>query len=853
MEEHDAMIIALDVAVAPAVEMVGGKAASLFALASRGFRVPPFFVLTASAYRARVDGRIPDELKIAVRRSWDALGGDAHEYAVRSSGLAEDSADFSYAGVFETVLDVRGFDRLVAAIEHCWASHQSAIAAAYRAKRKITDDAAMAVVVQKMVRAEWAGVSFSADPLTQALSVCVINAVRGLGDKLVSGLINPEEIRVDARSGRMIERHASPDAEAIPDGLRDEVVRQTRLAGESFEFPQDVEWAVENNTLYLLQSRPITTVTGVFYNRALEPWGMQGNPDAPDRVWTRAYADEVWAPPLTPLFYDIQNLTVVTGQQLANAGDTAPVPTDVFKYFRAAAYMDVAVLERLFATLPPIARRPSLLPLLDAERRAALLKAPWNWRGTLARLWKFEVRKGRTFGLARNHRFLAAAWPGFLSVARTLCDVELPTLTDAQLDEHLAHVWQLAISVAPQCEVAVLYYAQDLRLFLSGLLERWCTVGDRLYAEVSAGLEHSESVRETDAIWALARAVRALGPAVVDAANSLDWKSFRGKAATLEAQSIVAGFEDFLRSHRHRGANYKDLIYPRWGDDPQLLWAHVRAFIAGDVTRPSEANARGGARRRESQRAALVAQRGPFAPLKRRVLRVLFRWNELYSGLRDNHRFYYDYVWYLVRGVYQEKGRRLRTAGLLADAGDIMFLVRAEIDALREGILPPAMASTRISVRRREWHETRAKLPPRFLRRGYVSDEGDAAERKAGPELVGLAASPGTVRGIARVVMDVADLARVADGEILIARQTDPGWTPAFARLAALVLETGGVLAHGASLCREYGLPCVTAINGATVLIVDGDFISVNGAAGTVEILRRGQDPAAGAKNYPFV
>ena len=118
---------------------------------------------------------------------------------------------------------------------------------------------------------------------------------------------------------------------------------------------------------------------------------------------------------------------------------------------------------------------------------------------------------------------------------------------------------------------------------------------------------------------------------------------------------------------------------------------------------------------------------------------------------------------------------------------------------------------------------------------------------------MGLAASPGKVSGIARVVTDVAELARVADGEILIARQTDPGWTPAFARLAALVLETGGVLAHGASLCREYGLPCVTAVEGATMRILDGDFVSVNGAAGTVEILRRAQDPAARAKNYPFV
>ena len=168
----------------------------------------------------------------------------------------------------------------------------------------------------------------------------------------------------------------------------------------------------------------------------------------------------------------------------------------------------------------------------------------------------------------------------------------------------------------------------------------------------------------------------------------------------------------------------------------------MRAFVSGDVTRPSEANARGGARRRESQRAALAALKGPLAPLKRRILRVLFRWNELYSGLRDNHRFYYDYVWYFVRRVYQEKGRRLHAAGLLADAGDIMFLVRTEIDALREGTLAPAVASTRIGVRRREWQETRAKLPPRFLRRGYVADEEEATGHKAEPGLWGLPRAP---------------------------------------------------------------------------------------------------------------
>jgi pyruvate,water dikinase len=190
--ERVTLIVTPEAALEPVSGAVGGKAASLLRLMARGFRVPPFFVLTADAYRLSPDGCLPGALRADVLQAWQSLGGDAHAYAVRSSGLAEDSADFSFAGVFETVLDVRGADELVAAIERCWASHRSGIADAYRTRRGVTDDVAMAVVVQRMVHAEWAGVSFSADPITQALSVSVINATRGLGEKLVSGQVNPE-------------------------------------------------------------------------------------------------------------------------------------------------------------------------------------------------------------------------------------------------------------------------------------------------------------------------------------------------------------------------------------------------------------------------------------------------------------------------------------------------------------------------------------------------------------------------------------------------------------------------------------------------------------------------------------
>lgn len=831
------MIVSPDCATDLTSAQIGGKAASLFALVRRGFQVPPFFVLTVDAYEASVAGKVGEELHAEIIRALQAIGGSEAAYAVRSSGVAEDSADFSYAGVFETVLGVRGEHELIAAVERCWASHNSSIAESYRQRRGVSDDAAMAVVVQRMVQAEWSGVSFSADPLTQALSVCVINATRGLGEKLVSGLVNPHEIRVDNDSGSILGETLPAGMDPLPGAIREEVVRQTRRAAESFGFPQDLEWATEGSTVFILQSRPITTVSGVFHNRALEPWLGHGRPDAPERVWTRAYADEVWTPPLTPLFYDIQNLTTVTGQQLANSGDSAPLPPDTFKYYRAAAYMDVEVLRRLFATLPPIARRPSLFTLLSPERRADLANAPWNWRGTLKRLWKFEIREGRTRGLTRNYRFLESAWPAFLSTARQLCDADLKVPNDAQLDEFLGKVWALAASVAPECEVAVLYYANDLRLLLAGLLERWCGEGDKLYAEVSSGLDNSETVRETDAIWDLARSIRESDEEVLELARRSVWKSFRARGDIPAVAAISSKFDTFVRLHGHRGANYKDMMYPRWGDDPELLWTHVQAFLTAAGTRPSRVNAASGARRVAAQKSVLSGLRGPVAGMKRRILRALFRGNEIYAGLRDNHRFYYDHIWWLVRRVYLEKGRRLAAAGLLASADEVVFLSRTEIEQLRIGNLDVVLAATRIGIRRKEWQATRSRVPPRYLRRGYAPDEGAAVDSVDRTRLLGLAASPGQVRGRARIVLEVAGLAQVADGEILVARQTDPGWTPAFARLAGLVLETGGVLAHGASLCREYGLPCVTAVEGATVQIHDGDLICLNGNDGVVDIL----------------
>jgi pyruvate,water dikinase len=374
-----------------------------------------------------------------------------------------------------------------------------------------------------------------------------------------------------------------------------------------------------------------------------------------------------------------------------------------------------------------------------------------------------------------------------------------------------------------------------LKLLLIGLLDRWVGAGEERYGNVSSGLDNSETVREAQAIWRAATSIRKLGARAVALAAGSNWQTFRTEARRIGAESIALEICRFLEDHPHRGANYKDVIYPRWGDDPDLLWGHVKSLTETDTPSPNDINARQADKRMAAQRSILNGLNGLMAAPKKAVLRQLFHWNERYTSLRDNHRFYYDYVWWLVRRHYREVGRRLQFEGKLALRDDVFFLVRSEIKALRLGA-DPSQYSARIAVRRREWDDTKRIQPPRFLRNGYVPDEAPAAQMLGLGALKGVAASSGRVVGRARVIYDVADLARVRQGEILVTRQTDPGWTPAFSRIGALVLETGGVLAHGASLCREYGLPCVTAVAQATSLIKDGDLLCVSGSDGLVTV-----------------
>jgi pyruvate,water dikinase len=631
-------------------------------------------------------------------------------------------------------------------------------------------------------------------------------------------------------------------AEAVAEvwKVSSEIARQLR-------FPQDIEWTWRGGQLYVLQSRPITTIADVYYSRGIEPWQNDpaADPDNPSRTWSRMLADETWVSPISPLFYNVHNSTPGRVGFIRSHGDRSPLPPDMFKYHRATAYVDVSVIRRMYEFQPRMARIRGIVNFLPAGTQESFRQAPWRWRGRLRRVlsYEFENRSMRSF--FRNFRHVQAQWPDYVAKSNQWLDMNLDALSLDELRAHQAAVQSEMVEVGTPCAIAVLSHASDVHLLLTGLLARWCvhlgSDGENLYARISSGLEDSETLRENEAMWEIANSIRELGPATAQAAQSSSWAQFRQVLLDhAQGAPIIAAFEQFWRDHRHLGSSYKDLIWPRWGDDIDLCFSMLKGHIGSKAERPSEIHARSARLRRDAQHEILASLRGPLAPLRRRILHWLFRYNGVYMAIRDNHRFYVDRNWYQVRRIYRSYGARLETAGVLNTRDEVFFLGMAEVQAALAGNLSGEEAARRVQVRRHVWEGTLRQQGPKFLR-GWVPFE-DSSRPSGAPaeaQLQGIAASPGSATGAAHIVYDVSGLSAVKDGEILVTRQTDPSWTTVFGRIGGLVLETGGVLSHGTSLCREYGLPCVTAVERATVRIPNGSRIELLGSAGTVRILDR--------------
>ena len=892
-------VIDFDAPDATVHALVGGKGANLGRMTGAAFPVPPGFTVSTEVHSAflqgdvldrvlaEVDGLdyddmaavgaatdrarviiaqtpVPDDVATAIRDAYDALGDDPY-VAVRSSGTAEDLTGASFAGLHDTYLDVRGADDVVAAVQACWASLFTDRATTYRAGRGFDHrEARMGVVVQLMVSSEASGVMFTGNPLTEANDEIVINSSWGLGEAVVQGIVNPDQITLHTDSLRVLEHHIGhkaiqlirnaegkgatevevPAERRDQRSITDEVIRELGELGRRVQdyyggLPQDIEWAVAGGRVYLLQSRPIT---GVNFAWDCEVDYFQKEEPVPDTVWSRVLADDVWTGAITPLFFSSRGEAWSIDYRDASLpmlADDKLAALRMVKYYRGEAYVN-AEAEKCFIRWAPPMARPGMAVRLPAEMQADALAQPFSYLDYVKVLSRARLvyKVGTPYGWMR---YLDDCFANRVDEARGLPAEELPALSDAALKRYIhrqvdfEHEYNRAL-IWP----GMFYYVRDMMTALMAMLSKWYTgEPDPLtaFTHLVTGTEKiTRTVREHLELNGIARTIRASEQLSKDFANNRDDAFFATLANSDEGRAFQGTIDSFLAEGGHRGHAERDIYFPRYQDDAGVLYRAIEAHTKSDedpVAMHEANNAR-----RDRLRADIEQNlRGQFlGSLKVEAFRYVLTYVLRFLEYRDDERHFIDLNTYSLRQAYQEVDRRIRERGRLDGERDFWFLSQPELFAVLDGTHSPALTAAKIAGRMQNFDRFNTKQwkPPKFLRDNRPLVE---ASESAGADgvLRGLPTSSGTITGTARVVPELSQISRVQRGEILVANSTDPGWTPVFALLAGAVTETGGLLSHTSCLAREYGFPAVQVEN-AMQLIPDGATITIHGDTGSVTI-----------------
>lgn len=814
---------------------VGGKGANLARLTAAGLPVPPGFIVTTAAYRER-DLPTWNAVATAIVKAYAALGGGP--VAVRSSATAEDREDASFAGQQDTFLNVAGDGAVLEAVRACWASLHAERAVAYRRSRQISEEAAaMAVVVQRMVPAEAAGVLFTRDPVDPEGSRMLAEAVRGLGETLVSGQATPDRWTLDRASGQVLS-HApavpASDSSPCPPCLSGEDLQRLASLGQQVErlygAPQDIEWALAGGELFLLQSRPITALASEREAlRREEIAALRRRAEPAGTVWARYSLAEVLPEPLPfswALWRKFMSGRGGYGRMYRELGydpDPALDEEGLLDLIAGRPYFNLSRDARLyFRNYPfeyPFARlkehpERAIYPALEVNLARApkgfLLKLPGITRRMVAAEKVQERAAEEVPGQLEREAF-----PGIATFAAAWRTRDLSGLCEREL-----------VTAFADCRARVMddFAAQSLKpSVLAGLALL------KLTAELKSALgEDARSAAE-----GLLSGVRP--PEEYDLARGLE----RLGAGELSPDRFLDGFG-------HRGPDEMELAAPRWREAPPVVssvpgggscpdtgcgrankthrWVPPPANGEAYLRRPGNSQGcegpGGGIPDLESLPAAGKVNR-------RKVSRYLGRARR-FTALRETAKHHLLLGYEVLRLLLLEIDRRF------ALAGGVFYLEPEELPQLLDG----ADLRGRIAARRKQRSLALSLEAPRVL----FSDDLEALGRPLVPAreaagLRGTGVSPGSAEGVALVVRHPQQVDSAAQDFILVCPSTDPGWTPLFLRARGVVLETGGVLSHGAIVARELGLPAVANIADACSRFRSGQRLHVDGATGRVTVL----------------
>ena len=788
----------------------GGKGRALGRLAAAGFDVPHFFVAT----------EIPDSAALDA-----ALAGLGEgPFAVRSSGLEEDGVAHSHAGQFESILNVARGD-VAEAIERVFASGDAQGVAAYRAERGLGASGRPAAIVQVMVPATFAGVAFSADPVSGRRDRVVVSATEGLADRLVAGEVDGSSWWIDAASGRVIE--SSGDAALLTADQIAAVTVLVRRVEQAFGSAQDVEWAFAADRLHLLQARPITSPLrdapiedpglAVFDNSNI----VESYPGIVSPL-TFSFASYAYAR-VYMAFVALLGVPQETVRQNRNVFENMLVRVNgrvyynLGNWYRALALLPGYALNRRYmetmmgvgAPLPDaVMAGIGGMPARGWGRLREYLRIAGVALGLVREAWKLP-RTARDFR-ARLDRALAATTPERLrAMPLTALAAEYRRIESDLLDR-----WDAPIVNDFLCMIA---FGASRRL-----LEKWLGAdGLEIQNDVLIGQGDIISARPAQMIRAMGMTAAA-DPALIAALESDD-------RAAVAASALVSPIAAYIAEFGDRCTEELKLESVTLDEDPRALHAAIGAAARSRAPAPVRSG--------DPTARLDAALRGK--PVRRVIARVMLRWAKARVRDRENLRYERTRIFGRARRLLLAAGRQFHAHGLIEDPRDVFLLTIHEVLGSIEGFATSGDLAGLAQVRRAEMERAAASEDPdeRILVHGAAFTAARtgrtpiAAEQ--GGERRGTGCSAGRVTAVARVVRDPRTQ-HIASGEILVARHTDPGWIALFASTSAIVVERGSLLSHSAIVARELGIPCVVGLSNATQWIEDGETIHVDGATGLV-------------------
>lgn len=855
---------------------VGNKALNLSLLQAEGFQVPYGFVVTTEAYeRFIVDNNFKEKISDLLKATkFDykknvvftskniqglILSGGIDKsivkeiekilsknkkielWAVRSSALAEDLAEASFAGQQDSFLNIKTKD-VIEHIKLCWASYWNERAISYRQNSNINHlECGMAVVVQSMVNANAAGVMFTADPITADKEKIVIESSWGLGESIVSGIVSPDRFTLEKKSKEIIERKISNKTKGIyfsgkgsvsseienskklvPSLTDEEIIYLSNLGQriESyFKAPQDIEWAISKKEIFILQSRGITTI------------------EKDQTLWTRGYSDEYWADVTSPLFFsllgeDLSKYVFKEGAKIMGYKELRD--KDLLRLHKGHVYFNAQALEDVFTYNPKIGRTKELLnyfPKNDQERIA----------NADAKLFKRILAEIRIAILDPDGKISTTdgaylKWASdYLAYIKEFDKIDLQRLTYEDLHEEFVKLREKFLKHHRLIRYGMVTHSIGSNLILKRWLTDW--LGDKsgvLYSKLITGLPDNKTIVTNIAITKLAKEAKK-DKRVRDLINGLPSSEFLDRLnKDEELKEFSYKFNEFMYDYGHR-SHTREIYYPRWIDDPSLVTEVLKSLMDSAEVDLEEVEKR---RREERLKAevevidAVSKTKNGF--IKKLVFAKVLDYSQRYLIFRENQRFYLDHEITRERRLFMEYGRRFLERGIIDSQRDIFFFSKEEIFEISKGEL--IIDKTTIKKRKEEFEKYKSILPPKFLRGNVEFD--DSIERQDNlVKITGTSSSPGIASGIIRVVESIRELPDVKDEEILVTSNTDPGWTPVFSKIGGLITETGGVLSHGAVVSREYGIPAVTAVSNATKIFKNGQKVKIDGNEGVIYLV----------------